>query len=169
MQIREERPGDAAAIRALTDAAFATAPRRGGNEADIVDTLRARGDLALSLVAAGGGRIVGHIAFSPVTVDGAGGGARNGWFGLGPVSVLPARQRQGIGSRLIRDGLDRIRAEGAAGCVLVGDPGYYGRFGFGSDGALTYGDVPAEFVQWLSFGDQTPRGAVQYSPAFEAP
>ncbi len=162
--IRPETPADAAAIRRLTDAAFAGAPHAAGTEGAIVDALRAEGTLALSLVAEEAGAVIGHVAFSPVAI----GGADVGWFGLGPVSVLPGRQRAGIGSRLIRDGLARLRGLGARGCVVLGDPGYYRRFGFENDPRLTFEGAPAEYFMRLAFDHPAPAGPVTYRPAFYA-
>jgi len=162
MQIRPERPADADYIRAVVTTAFADAPHRSGTEAAIVDALRRAGALAVSLVAEDGGEIVGHVALSPVTVD----GEDIGWFGPGPVSVRPELQRRGIGQALVRSGLERLRARGAGGCVLLGDPAYYARFGFRSDPGLRYGDVPPAYFQRLSFGDEPPTGSVDFHPAF---
>lgn len=163
MQIRPEQPADCDAIRALTTEAFATAPHSSGTEAAIVDGLRAAGVLTLSLVVVEGEEIVGHVAFSPVTID----GAERGWFGLGPASVRPDRQRGGIGSELIREGLRRLREIGAAGCVLLGDPAYYGRFGFTNDPALVLEGVPPEYFMRLAFGAEMPAGTVRYHAAFD--
>ncbi len=163
MHIRPEQPADSDAIRALTTEAFATAPHSSGTEAAIVDGLRAAGALTLSLVAVEDGEIVGHVAFSPVTVD----GAERGWFGLGPVSVRSSRQRGGIGSGLIREGLRRLREMGADGCVLLGDPAYYGRFGFANDPALVLEGVPPEYFMRLGFGGEMPAGTVRYHAAFD--
>ncbi len=107
-------------------------------------------------------RLLGHVAFSPVLI----GGEEKGWYGLGPVSVLPDRQGEGIGSILIREGLAILRQEGAKGCVLLGDPGYYGRFGFRADQRLKLPGVPAEYFQCLAFGPDTPEGDVAYDMAF---
>ena len=164
MHIRDEQPADKEAIFRLTAAAFELMPYSDGSEPVIIDKLRENGDLALSLVAVDGGEVVGHIAFSPVTIN----GVADHWFGLGPVSVKPEKQRNGIGSKLVLAGLDWLKSHGANGCVLVGDPDYYARFGFKSDGNLSYGDVPTEFVQWLSFDGKSPVGVIIYSPAFEA-
>ncbi len=164
MQIIQERPEDVAIIGALTDAAFKGAPYSSQTEAKIVDALRAGGALTLSLIAVQDGEIVGHAAFSPVRIDGRAGG----WQGLGPVSVWPDRQRTGVGSAIIHDGLDRLRAMKAHGCVVLGDPGYYGRFGFRSDPALRYGDVPARYFQGLPFTGGMPAGEVTYHPGFDA-
>jgi putative acetyltransferase len=104
------------------------------------------------------------VAFSPVTIN----GEAVRWFGLGPVSVEPAMQRRGIGRALIRDGLERLRSAGAEGCVLLGDPAYYRRFGFVSDPKLRYGDVPPEYFQRLSFNGAEPEGEVAYHAGFDA-
>jgi len=166
MPIRAEQPGDIDAIRALTSEAFATAPHCSGTEAAIVDGLRAAGALTLSLVAVAGDgteeALLGHVAFSPVTID----GTDRGWFGLGPASVRPDRQRGGIGSALIRDGLRRLREGGAGGCVLLGDPAYYGRFGFAADPALVLEGVPPDYFMRLAFGGEVPVGTVRYHAAF---
>ncbi|PAY03495.1 GNAT family N-acetyltransferase [Bradyrhizobium sp. UFLA03-84] len=164
MQIRDERPEDAAGISELTAAAFANAPHSSGTEARIVEALRQAGALTLSLLATSDdGRIVGHAAFSPVKIDRVAGR----WYGLGPVSVTPELQRQGIGGALIRRGLDRLAALGAEGCVVLGDPAYYGRFGFVSDPALTYGGEPSRYFQRRVLKGDPPEGDVSYHPAFE--
>ena len=163
MIIRHEMADDVPAIRAVTAAAFKGMLYSSGTEATIVDALRDAGVLTLSLVAEKQGRIVGHVAFSPVTINGEAGR----WFGLGPVSVEPAEQRHGIGQALIREGLERLRATGAEGCVLLGDPAYYRRFGFVSDPKLRYGDVPPEYFQRLSFTGIEPEGEVAYHAGFD--
>ena len=118
MIVRDEIPRDEATIHKLTKVAFAPVEMSDGSEPNIIDTLRRDGDLVVSLVALDGEEIIGHVAFSPVTVsDGAG-----QWFGLGPISVRPDRQKSGVGRQLIKDGLERLRSLGAAGCVLLGDP-----------------------------------------------
>lgn len=160
--IRPERFDDRAALRQLVAAAFRDAPHSSGTEAAILDMLRERGRLTLSLVAEDRGVIVGHVAFSPVAIDGIAGG----WFGLGPVAVRPDRQRSGIGRALIEDGLGRLRADGARGCVVLGDPAYYRRFGFGADPALRYPGVPAAYFQSLRFSGPPPAGTVTYDDAF---
>lgn len=124
--IRAETPADIDGIHALTAAAFATAEHSSHTEQFIVDALRARGELSVSLLAVDNGLLLGHVAVSPVTVsDGS-----SGWYGLGPISVLPARQGQGIGAALMRAAIDALRQQHARGCVLLGEPAYYGRFGF---------------------------------------
>ena len=163
MQIRQERPEDVDAIRAVTAAAFVGMPHSRQTEARIVDALRTAGALTISLVAIQEREIVGHVAFSPVRISGATGD----WHGLGPVSVRPDRQRKGVGQALIRDGLRRLRALDAAGCVLLGEPAYYRRFGFESDPDLSYGDVPARYFQRLVFNGPAPKGEASFHPAFD--
>lgn len=164
MHIRPEEPTDAAAIRALTEAAFAGAEHTSGTEGAIVDALRAAGALTLSLVAEQDGAIVGHAAFSPVRIE----GEDSCWFGLGPVSVAPDRQGGGIGAELIREGLSVLQNRDAAGCVVLGDPAYYGRFGFTSDHALRYPGVPAQYFQSLQWSGDPAAGEVAYHPGFDA-
>ncbi|MEM7440785.1 MAG: N-acetyltransferase [Pseudomonadota bacterium] len=144
----------------MTQRAFDGLSYSDGTEPQIIDKLRADGDLSLSLVAEDK-KIIGHIAFSPVTI-----GGQLGWTGLGPISVEPARQGMGLGAALVQAGLAQMKAGGALGCVLIGDPRYYSLFGFKADGAIRYGEVDAKFVQWLAFGAVSPQGAVAYSPAF---
>ena len=163
-RIRAERPGDEDAIRALTTAAFAGGPFGAGTEAAIVDALRRDGDLVLSLVAEADGEAVGHVAFSPVRI----GGAAEGLFGLGPVCVAPPRQGGGIGSALIEAGLAELSARGARACVLVGDPGYYERFGFRALDGLTYEGIPGRYVLARGVTGEAPTGALAYAPGFEA-
>jgi len=162
--LRPERDGDAAAIRAIVTAAFLGAEHSSGTEGAIVDALRASDMLTVSLVADEDGEIVGHVAFSPITID----GADLNWFGLGPVAVSPDHQRRGIGARLIEAGLAQLREAGAQGCVVLGDPGYYARFGFASAPTLTYPGVPAEYFQRLAFAGAAPTGTVAYSACFDA-
>ena len=162
LTIRPEQAGDESAIHALTEAAFAPMPFSEGDEQDLIDALRSNGDLALSLVAVDGATIVGHIAFSPVTI----GDGTSDWYGLGPVSVAPAVQRQGIGSALIRRGIAQMRARGARGIVLLGSPVYYSRFGFEHDPGLSYPGPPPEYFQRLVLEGEAPSGIVSYVAAF---
>lgn len=164
LQIREESPADIDAITNITAAAFAGQPYSRQTEPFVVLALRMAGALALSLVADDDGDIVGHVAFSPVTIN----GRDCGWYGVGPVSVRPDRQRRGIGQALMREGLARLRAQGAAGCLLVGDPAYYGRFGFRVCPEFTLEGVPPQYFQALAFGAGTARGVVVFHPAFGA-
>lgn len=165
MIVRPEADRDRDAISTLITAAFRDAAHSGGNEAAIVDALRAADALALSLVACEKEAVIGHAAFSPVTID----GEHRGWFGLGPVAVLPGRQCRGIGGELIRSGLSGLRRRGASGCVVLGDPAYYARFGFTADPALLLPDVPPAFFQRLAFDAGLASGTVAYHPAFAAP
>lgn len=164
MVIRPEQSGDGAAVRKITAAAFADAPHSEQTEPAIIDALRAAGALTISLVAEEDDEVVGHVAFSPVTIE----GREIGWFGLGPVSVKPSKQRQGISEASIRDGLARLRQAGAAGCVVLGDPTYYGRFGFATDPKLAYPDAPPEYFQRLAFSERELTGTVTYHPGFAA-
>ena len=162
MILRPEREGDIDAIRTLTETAFRTAPHADGTEHLIIDRLRAAGALTLSLVAEADGTIVGHVAFSPVSLsDGS-----RGWYGLGPISVDPARQGEGIGGKLIGEGLERLKALGATGCVLLGDPAYYSRFGFTPDPRLTLDGVPPEYFMRVAFSPVYGAGSVSYHPGF---
>lgn len=163
MLIRSEKAEDANAIHELTWVAFEPMPYSNNTEAQIVRDLRASGDLTLSLVAEEDGEIIGHIAFSPIAV----GDIEDGWYGLGPISVKPERQRQGIGRALILKGLDLLRERGASGCALIGNPAVYRGAGFESDGKLTYGDLDARYVQRIIFKGTPPSGALKFSPAFD--
>jgi putative acetyltransferase len=164
MIIRNEIESDIQAIAEITKTAFATCPYGEHTEQFIIDALRAAGALPVSLVAEIDRNVVGHVAFSPVTIsDGS-----PDWYGLGPVSVLPQHQRQGIGTALIRAGLSLLQARGAQGCVLVGDPAYYQRFGFRNLPVLTLEGVPQEVFLALPFEEETPRGVVVFHNAFSA-
>jgi putative acetyltransferase len=163
MQIRDDCPADAAEIRAVTDAAFAGVPYSEQTESRIIDGLRKAGALTLSLVAVRGKEVIGHIAFSPVQIE----GQDCDWYGLGPVSVLPGLQGLGVGAALIREGLDRLRSIGARGCVVLGDPRYYGRFGFMHDPHLTYAGGPPQAFQRLMLEMRPPQGTVTYHAAFD--
>ena len=162
--IRPESAQDAAAIHGVTAAAFEHAPHTSHTEQFIVDALRDAGQLAVSLVAEHQGRVVGHVALSPVTISD--GTAQ--WLGLGPVSVLPELQRQGVGTRLVQRALELARRLGASGCVVLGDPVYYGRFGFKAEPALTLPGVPPEYFQALVLRDAMPSGIVAYHESFSA-
>lgn len=157
-----EHPNDIANIKAVVTAAFAPVTYSDGTEPAIVEMLRDTAALTLSLVAEQDGEILGHIAFSAVTIDGKSGL----WFGLGPVAVLPDHQRTGIGSALINAGLSQLKDLGAQGCVLLGNPAYYERFGFRKTPSLTFADSPAEYFLALAFTDDIPSGVVTYHKAF---
>jgi putative acetyltransferase len=161
--IRPEQAADAARVHAVVASAFEQAEYTNRHEQDLVDALRAKGALVVSLVAEDAGEVVGHVAFSRVTVD----GAFDGWFGLAPLSVVPASQRKGIGAALVRAGLEALRGLRARGCVLLGEPDYYRRFGFAPRAGLTLPKVPTEYFLALPFGEDVASGVVTYDPAFE--
>jgi putative acetyltransferase len=164
VETRNEAAADVQAIEALTISAFLSARHSSGTEQLIVARLREAGQLTISLVAEVAGRIAGHVAVSPVSIsDGA-----RGWFGLGPISVLPEHQRQGVGSRLMREALRLLRERGAAGCVLLGEPEYYRRFGFQADSRLVLPGVPPDYFLSVRFGPPSAQGIVSYHSAFNA-
>jgi len=161
--IRDETPLDVAAITAVTEAAFLQAAHTAHTEQFIIQALRRAGQLTLSLVAEHEGVVVGHVAVSPVTVsDGS-----SGWYALGPIAVRPELQGQGIGTSLMNAALACLRTRGAAGCVLVGDPAYYTRFGFRPPAGLVYPGIPPEFFMALAFGVSAPQGTVRFHEAFD--
>ena len=149
-------------IGEVTKAAFEPVEYSDQTEHLIVDRLRSAGAMTISLVAELDGAIVGHIAFSPVVLS----GGEEGWFGLGPLSVAPDQQGKGIGSKLALEGIVRLKALGAKGCVVAGDPSYYGRFGFRSNDALTTVGIPQEYFMALALHGKLPSGIVQYHPGF---
>jgi putative acetyltransferase len=158
--LRPEQPSDATAIATVLSAAFAASAHGDHGEAAMVAALRAAGALTLSLVAEQDGRIIGHVGFSPVCIsDGS-----TGWLGMAPVSVAPPLQGMGVGSALIRAGLAQISS--AAGCVVLGNPRYYGRFGFRHDPRLSYAGGPAAAFQALILAGPAASGNVTYHPAF---
>jgi putative acetyltransferase len=162
--IRSETDADVSAITEVTVAAFKTLEISNHTEQFIIEALRAAKALTVSLVAEVNGRVVGHIAFSPVTMSD---GTRS-WYGLGPVSVLPEYQRQGIGKALIQEGLSRLKDLGARGCCLVGHPDYYRKFGFKNMPGLVHEGVPQEVFFALSFDGHTPQGTVTFHDGFKA-
>ena len=162
IEIRREVSGDTVAIGEVIDAAFAGMPYADGDEAELVEALRSQDALSVSLVAVHEGRIVGQVAFSPAEA----GGGTAGWFALGPVAVLPAHQRAGIGSALIRTGIQAIAELGATGCILTGDPGYYGRFGFTLSPENAPPDQPAEFFMVKQLRGDLPSGPFRFHAAF---
>ena len=160
--IRAEQGADVTAIRKVLSAAFAGVAQSNQKEHLLVDRLRESGALAVSLVAEVEGRVVGHVAFSPVTIA----GRFCDWYGLAPLAVLPSFQRTGIGSRLVIAGLESLCALRAEGCVLLGEPEYYKRFGFSTRENLLLENVPPEYFLALSFSNGYPRGTVAYHSAF---
>ena len=162
--IRSETCADVDAITEVTAAAFKSLAISGHTEQFVITALRAAKALTVSLVAELDGRVIGHIAFSPVIMsDGT-----PDWYGLGPVSVLPEYQRQGIGKALIHEGLSRLKALNAKGCCLVGHPNYYRKFGFQNAPELALEGVPPEFFFALPFDGHVPTGSVTFHEGFKA-
>lgn len=162
--IRPESPSDIERIYAITIEAFKEEIHSDHTEQYIVNALRRSGALTISTVAELDGTVVGHVAVSPVVISS---GDKN-WFGVGPISVQPDYQGMGIGSDLMQAVIKQLKAQGAAGCVLLGEPSFYTRFGFKSYAALSLSGVPAEYFQALSFGSAIPTGTVSYHKAFAA-
>jgi putative acetyltransferase len=162
--IRDETKEDAAVITEVTVAAFESMEISSHTEQFIIEALRSAKALTLSLVAEVDGRVVGHIAFSPVAISD---GTKN-WYGLGPVSVLPMYQRMGIGKALIWEGLSRLKDLGAKGCCLVGHPEYYRKFRFENVAGLVHEGVPQEVFFALSFDGRFPHGIVTFHEGFKA-
>ena len=161
--IRSEKPADIEAIEQVTIAAFDGKWYSDQTEHLVINRLREAGAMSVSLVAELDGRVVGHVAFSVVTID----GEDKSWFGLGPVSVSPEVQKLGIGSKLIREGLSQIKEKGAKGCVLEGDPEYYQRFGFKNRPDLIYEATPdPKYFMALPFYENVPKGKVEFHQAF---
>jgi putative acetyltransferase len=165
MKIREERPVDAEAIRMVNLAAFETS-----TEADLVDSLRRHAAPMISLVAEEEANIIiGHIMFSPVTLVGE---HKPTLMGLAPMAVVPARQRQGIGSSLVVEGLERCRRINAAAVVVLGHAEYYPRFGFVPASHLSLCceyDVPEDVFMVRELRDGALKGfsgTIQYHPVF---
>jgi putative acetyltransferase len=162
--IRNERSVDASAISEVTIAAFSTLKISNHTEQFVIEALRASNALTISLVAEMDGRIIGHIAFSPVTIsDGT-----QDWYGLGPVSVLPQYQRQGVGKALICQGLAQLKEMHALGCCLVGYPEYYGKFGFNNIPELVHEGIPPEVFLAMCFAGNIPHGTVTFDEGFQA-
>ena len=162
--VREETDADANVICEVTASAFESLEISSHTEQFIISQLRAAKALSVSLVAELEGRVVGHIAFSPVTISD---GTRN-WFGLGPVSVLPDYQRQGIGKALIEEGMSRLASLDAGGVCLVGHPEYYRQFGFRNVPGLVVEGVPEDVFFALSLDGHVPQGVVTFHEAFNA-
>lgn len=163
IEIRDEQPGDIAAIREVNRQAFGQ-----DDEGRIVDALRDNGAATVSLVAAKRGVVVGHIMFSPLSIGPATG------VGLGPMAVAPSHQRQGIGSRLVQAGIERLRTSGCPFVVVIGHADFYPRFGFqpaAAHGVTCEWDVPPE-VFMVNILDQRVvgnlHGIAQYRSEFSA-
>lgn len=164
MIIRDEIESDIETISVITKAAFENHLFSNNTEQFIVNALRTANALTVSLVAEIDGQLVGHIAFSPVTFSD---GSKN-WYGLGPISVSPGYQNQGIGTKLVNEGMGILKGLRADGCILVGDPNFYERFSFRSPAGLKHEGVPQENLLALSFCNKIPTGAVEFHKAFSA-
>ena len=164
MIIRNETKADIVAISEVTMAAFKNLHISNKTEQFIIHELRNANAMTISLVAEIDGCVVGHIAFSPVTISD---GSKN-WFGLGPISVMPGFQKQGIGKSLMNEGLSLLKAQGGKGCALVGDPGYYQRFRFKNIPSLVHEGVPQDVFLVLPFDKKIPRGTVVFHEGFLA-
>lgn len=162
--IRDETSSGVDAITDVTVLAFQTLEISNHTEQFVIEALRAASALSVSLVAERDGRVIGHVAFSPVTISD---GTPN-WFGLGPVSVLPEYQRQGIGTALIQEGLSRLKSLNSAGCCVVGHPDYYSKFGFENPSGLALEGVPQEVFFVLCFDGRIPEGTVAFHEGFQA-
>ncbi|WP_137680666.1 GNAT family N-acetyltransferase [Aurantiacibacter suaedae] len=160
--IRPERAGDEAAIAALTQRAFAGHPHSDGSEAEMIARLRRDEDLLLSLVAEDGGEIIGQVTYSRAHLS----TGDDGWMLLGPISVAPTRQKEGIGRALTEAGEAAIRKMGAKGITVLGDPQLYSRFGFAQHTPLRLKGELADYLQVKSFGAAVPEATVSFAPAF---
>ena len=164
MILRKETIADIDAITKVTIAAFKNLAVSNQTEQYIINALRDADALALSLVAEIDGRIVGHIAFSPVIIsDGT-----KDWYGLGPISVLPEYQKQGIGKSLINKGLSLLKELCGQGCALVGDPNYYKPLGFRNYPDLVHDGIPQEVLLALPFNEKVPQGTIEFHESFLA-
>ncbi|MFN1835661.1 GNAT family N-acetyltransferase [Balneola sp. MJW-20] len=160
--IRKEKEKDIQAIESVITEAFKDIPQSDGTEHLIVKQLRDTDAMVLSLVAELDQEIIGHIAFSEVKI-----GELDGkWYGLAPLSIHPDHQSKGVGSTLINEGLRYLESMNAAGCILVGEPSYYSRFGFNTFDHLRCAGIPHEYVMGLCFSDCEPYGDILYDPAF---
>jgi len=164
MNIRKEQPSDVQSIHEVTISAFLEAPHTDHTEQFIVNALRESGALSISIVAEDAGNVVGHVALSPVTVS----NGTDSWYGLGPISVLPDNQGMGIGSKLMNAAIQELENIKAKGCVLLGDPNYYHRFGFKPREGLVLREVPPEYFQVLLLQGDLPQGDVTYHESFSA-
>lgn len=163
MIIRNEKPSDVDAITEIVEAAFEDSPFSHQTEPLIISDLRADEALTLSLVSEVDGRIVGHIAFSSVTISD---GTTN-WHGLGPVSVQPEYQGRRIATALVNSGLAKLKSMCSKGAVLVGLPAYFSRFGFWNFPQLIHEGIPQEVFVARSFDGRMPCGTVEFHQAFK--
>ncbi|ELS0754627.1 N-acetyltransferase [Vibrio vulnificus] len=163
MNIRNECSNDYAQIEEITKLAFLGKPYSSGTEQCLAEKLRANDALVLSLVVEDAGAVVGHLALSPIKINGFNGS----YFGLGPLAVSPSAQGKGYGTALLKSALEFLSANGAKCCVLVGDPNYYSRVGFEVESELTYQGAPAEYFQSIRFTEDKLAGEVEFHETFE--
>jgi putative acetyltransferase len=160
VNIHREKPGDEAAIHEVKRLAFET-----DDETNLVDASRRDGYLRISLVAEEDGKIVGHVLFSGVSVDDV-----SKPLALAPVAVVPGRQSEGVGSAMIKAGIKTCAAEGFDAIFVLGEPGYYSRFGFSTEKANTFDTpYPKEYFMALELAEETLEGAsgsIEYPPPF---
>lgn len=164
IELRAESTEDVSVIHEVVTAAFLQAAHTGHNEQYIVKALRNDNALALSIVAAREGTVIGYVALSPVAIaDGTA-----AWYGLGPIAVVPHEQGKGVGALLMDYAISQLKKINANGCVLLGNPKYYSRFGFRVKEGLVLEGVPAEYFQARLLNGDWPKGQVMYHPAFFA-
>lgn len=164
MLIRDETTQDIPAISRVVTEAMLLLPQSTGTEARIVEALRRDDALTLSLVAEDSTVVIGHLAASMARI-----GDQDGWGLIGPLAVLPAHHGQGVGSALMHEAIARLRRNGCRGVALVGDPAYYGRFGFHAYAGFGFDGCPPEVVQALPFDGHEPAGQLAHHPAFGQP
>lgn len=162
--IRKELRSDVQGIHEVTVAAFLDAPHSEHTEQFILEALPESGALSISPLAEDNEAIVGHVALSPVVISD---GTEN-WYGLGPISVLPMRQDQYIGSKLMNTAMQELKKINAKGCLVLGEPDYHQRVGFKPIEALSLLGVPPEYFQALVLEGSLPRGRVTYHASFSA-
>ncbi len=162
IRIRTETEADFEPISKVTEQAFLPMSFSNGDEVNVIERLRATDSLTLSLVATLDETLVGHIAFSPATLD----GIIQDWYALGPVAVLPRYQGVGIGSDLINTGMKLLREMKAQGCILTGNPAYYCKFGFKITPELAPAGEPKEYFMIRPFLEREPCGIFAFNPAF---
>lgn len=173
IEIRDEKPGDESAIREVTEQAFEGSEFGYNGEAGLIDELRSQNAATISLVAEVSDQIVGHILFSPATIERKDGLSKG--FGLAPMSVLPEFQKQGIGSRLIKDGLEIVSESDCDFVIVLGHPEYYPKFGFApasaSNVVCEFEGIPDEafMIRWFKQpASVDERVAAKYHPVFSS-
>jgi len=164
IQIKPEIPLYIDEIYQITELAFLKHPFSSHTEQFIIKALRKNKALSISLVAISNDKVVGHIAFSPIQIS----DNSENWYILGPMAVHPEFQGKGIGSSLVKSGIQSLKNLNALGCVLLGESKLYSRFGFENNSNIILEGVPQEYFLSLPFSDSIPNGIVKYNSAFEA-